>query len=148
VTTVDRDEAVAALDEEWDALVSLAGELAPDEWDRPTACPGWSVKAVLSHVIGTEATLLGRSTPQVDLPGDLPHVRNDLGRFNERWVEVYRARPGDQVVADLKDVVAERRSALAGMDQAAFDQVASTPAGPDTYGRYMRIRVMDMWFHE
>jgi uncharacterized protein (TIGR03083 family) len=34
------------------------------------------------------------------------------------------------------------------MDQAAFDQESFTPAGPDTYGRFMRIRVMDMWTHE
>ena len=34
------------------------------------------------------------------------------------------------------------------MDQTAFDAESFTPAGPDTYGRFMRIRVMDMWMHE
>ena len=34
------------------------------------------------------------------------------------------------------------------MDQAAFEAESFTPAGPDTYGRFMRIRVMDMWIHE
>ena len=52
------------------------------------------------------------------------------------------------MLADLREVIAERRAALAGMDQAAFDAESFTPAGPDTYGRFMRIRVMDMWMHE
>ena len=34
------------------------------------------------------------------------------------------------------------------MTQDDFDAPAMTPAGQDTYGRFMRIRVMDQWFHE
>jgi len=49
VTVVDRDKAVAALDEQWNALLALAADLAPDDWTRPTACPGWRVGAVRAH---------------------------------------------------------------------------------------------------
>jgi uncharacterized protein (TIGR03083 family) len=63
MTTVDREQTIAALDEQWDALTALAIDLAADDWDRPTACPGWSVKDVYSHIVGTESSLLGRSTP-------------------------------------------------------------------------------------
>jgi uncharacterized protein (TIGR03083 family) len=148
VITVDRAHAIAVLDEQYDAVVALAEGLAPDEWELPTSCPGWSVKDNVAHVIGIEAMLLGRATPEVTLPDDLPHVRNDFGRVNEQWIEAYRGRPTADVLADLRDVIAERRSALAGMDQAAFDAESFTPAGPDSYGRFMRIRVMDMWMHE
>lgn len=148
MTVLDRDLVVAALDEEFDAVLAVAADLAPAEWDLPTACPGWTVKDTLSHVIGTEAMLLGRPAPEVELPADLDHVRNDIGRFNELWVESYRPRPAAAVLDDLRAVVAERRAALAAMDQAAFDEKSFTPAGPDTYGRFMRIRVMDTWFHE
>lgn len=147
MTIVDRDQAVATLDEAFDSLVEVGEQLAPGEWELPTACPGWTVKDNLSHVIGTECLLLGRPTPEVDLP-DLPYVRNDIGRLNEAWIESYRPRPPAEVLADLRSVIAERRAALAGMDQAAFDEDSFTPAGPDTYGRFMRIRVMDIWFHE
>jgi uncharacterized protein (TIGR03083 family) len=148
VITVDRDQAIAVLDEQFDAVVALAEGLVPEEWDVPTACPGWSVKDNLVHVIGVEAMLLGRPTPEVTLPEELPHVRNDFGRVNEQWVESYRGRPIPEVLADLREVIAERRAALARMDQAAFDAESFTPAGPDSYGRFMRIRVMDMWMHE
>lgn len=147
MTIVDRDAIVAALDEEFDALFALLGDLGPDEWQRPTACPGWSVKDNVSHVIGTESMLLGRPAPEVDI-SDRDYLRNDIARFNELWVEQYRSRPAADVLATLAEVVAERRRGLAAMDQAAFEEDSFTPAGPDTYGRFMRIRVMDMWFHE
>jgi uncharacterized protein (TIGR03083 family) len=147
MTSVDRDRVVAALEEEWAALLDLLGGLGPDDWGRPTACPGWSVQDNVAHVIGTEASLEGRPTPEVEL-AEVPHVRNELGRFNEQWVESYRSRPPAEVVADLRAVVEARRASLAGMDQDAFDGPADTPGGPDTFGRFMRIRIMDTWMHE
>jgi uncharacterized protein (TIGR03083 family) len=148
LTIVDRDHIVDALNEEWDALVSLAADLAPWDWDHGTDCPGWSVKDCYAHVLGTESMLLGRPVPPVHVPEDLPHVRNEMGRANETWVMTYRGRSGAEVLADLGEVITERRAALRSMDQDAFDRPAWTPAGEDTYGRLMRIRVMDQWFHE
>ena len=29
-----------------------------------------------------------------------------------------------------------------------WNQITATPAGPDTYGRFMRVRVFDCWMHE
>ncbi|HZM41802.1 MAG TPA: maleylpyruvate isomerase family mycothiol-dependent enzyme [Acidimicrobiales bacterium] len=151
MTSVDRavdvDKVLPALDEQFDAIVELAESLAPEDWERTTACPGWTVKDNVAHVIGTEAMLAGRSTPEVEL-GDLPHVRNDIGRFNELWVERYRPEPAAAVLDDLRGIIAERRAALAAMSRADFDADAMTPAGPASYGRFMRIRVMDMWMHE
>jgi uncharacterized protein (TIGR03083 family) len=147
VISVDRAGIVAALEDEWASLLALTDDLGPDDWDRPTACPGWSVKDNVSHVVGTEASLLGRPTPEADI-GDAPHLRNDIGRFNEHWVVHYRTRPPAEVVADLRAVIDERRDVLSAMDQDAFDAESFTPAGPDSYGRFMRIRVMDTWFHE
>jgi uncharacterized protein (TIGR03083 family) len=148
MTIVAREDAIAALDAAYDGIVGVAEDLAPDEWALPTACPGWTVQDNVSHVIGIESLLLGRPTPDVSLPDELPHVRNDLGRANEVWVEARRSASPDEVFDELRSVLAERRAAVAGMDQAAFDAEAMTPAGPDTYGRFMRVRVMDIWFHE
>jgi uncharacterized protein (TIGR03083 family) len=147
-TIVDRDHMIAALDDEWDALVALAGDLAPGDWSQPTDLPGWTVKDVYAHVIGIESVLLGRQGPAMVVPDGLPHVRNEMGRANEAWVMAYRRCSGSEVLADLAEVVTERRAMLARTDAAAFDAPSWTPAGEDTYGRFMRIRVMDQWFHE
>src|SRR5262245_49637957 len=144
---LDIDKVLPALDEEFDAILDLAASLEPDDWERPTACPGWSVKDNLAHVIGTEAMLAGRAMPDVEL-GEVSHLRNDIGRFNEHWVESYRPGPPSAVLDDLRGIIAERRAALAAMDRAEFDREAMTPAGPDSYARFMRIRIMDMWMHE
>ncbi len=34
------------------------------------------------------------------------------------------------------------------MDQAAWEAESFTPAGQDSYGRFMRIRTFDCWMHE
>ena len=148
MTIVDREEVVAALDEEWEALADLAGALEPDEWDRPTDCPGWSVKDQFSHVLGVESMLLGREAPDVALASSVPHVRNELGRVNELWITGYRTQPVTELLADLGEVIISRRAALATMTQEDFDVETMTPAGKDTYGRFMQIRVMDQWLHE
>jgi uncharacterized protein (TIGR03083 family) len=147
-TILDRDHLVRGLDDSWVALIELGAELSPEDWGKPTDCPGWTVKDQFSHIIGTESLLLGRPTPDVDLPGDLDHIHNDVGRLNEFWVEFYRNRSGAEVIADLSEVVTSRRAVVSHMDQDAFDEEAATPAGPDTYGRFMRLRVMDQWVHE
>ncbi len=40
------------LPEERAALLDLLAGLTDDEWARPTACAGWSVKDVALHILG------------------------------------------------------------------------------------------------
>lgn len=138
---------VAELAEVWTSLLGLAAELAEEDWDRPTACPGWSVRDVYSHVIGLEATLLGRP-PAAALETYGPHVRNDVGRGNEAEVLLRRGRSGPEIVAELEAVCAARLAALRAMDDEAFAAETPTPAGPGTYESFMGIRVFDCWVHE
>ena len=49
MTVVDREKAIAALDEQWNALLPLAADPASDDWARPTACPARRVGAVRAH---------------------------------------------------------------------------------------------------
>jgi uncharacterized protein (TIGR03083 family) len=48
----------------------------------------------------------------------------------------------------FRSVTGERRSALAAIDDDAWNQKTVTPVGPDTYGRFMRVRTFDCWMHE
>jgi uncharacterized protein (TIGR03083 family) len=99
------------------------------------------------HIIGTERQLLGEAPPAVDVPDD-PRLRNDVGRMNEAWVIDRRGRPPADVLAELREVVREREAALAAMAPEEFATEGWTPAGQDTYGRFMQIRVFDTWIHE
>jgi uncharacterized protein (TIGR03083 family) len=147
-TIVDKDATVDLLRAEYSALAELCAGLVPDQWETPTCLPGWSVRDVLSHVIGTDAGLMGEPAPDVDV-SHLTHMRNPIGEANEVWVEALRGKSGPEMVARLEDVTGRRLAELDAMDQEGFDAPSWTPAGRDeTYGRFMRIRHYDCYLHE
>lgn len=148
-TIVDRDAAVAALTEQFAAVRTLLGGLGEAQWQVPTALPGWRVHDVVAHVIGTESMLLGRQVPEA--PAEVTgaaHVRGDIARLNERWIHAMAQATPAQMLADYDAVIGARLAALAETDQAGFDAESFTPIGPDSYGRFMRIRLFDVWLHE
>ncbi len=141
----------AQLEEEWTALEELGAGLDDTDWARPTPCPGWDVAAQFAHIIGTESMLLGRPRPEVDEEldaGRSPHVRNDIGGFNETWVAALAPLPRPDVLAQLSEVLSARKAAVLGMGEEEFSAPASTPIGPADYRRFMQIRVFDCWVHE
>ena len=88
-------------------------------------------------------------TPEADVDvSTLKHVRNDIGVLNERWVRKLRGLSAADMLEKFRATTAQRREALSGMADADWNQVTATPAGPDTYGRFMRVRVFDCWMHE
>ena len=103
----------------------------------------------LAHVIGTESMLQGVATPEADVDvSTLKHVRNDIGVLNERWVRKLRGGAPAELLDMYRAITAERRTALAGMPDDDWNEITATPAGPDTYGRFMRVRAFDCWMHE
>ncbi|MDE0669301.1 MAG: maleylpyruvate isomerase family mycothiol-dependent enzyme [bacterium] len=144
---LDQNSVVAALAEEWKVIGELCAGLDEADWAAPTDCPRWSVQDNLSHIIGTERMLLGEPAPATAV-GEAPHVRNEIGRINEMWVAERRRRAPAAVLEEFRQVTAARLRALTAMTQADFDAESWTPAGTDSYGRFMRIRVLDCWMHE
>lgn len=135
--------------EQFEVLDALLAGIEGDAWFTPTNLPGWTVKDIAAHLIGTESLLAGVAAPHVDIDvHTLGHVRNEIAAFNEQWVEHLRRVPGPEILARYRDIVAQRRESLGSMTQADFDAPADTPVGPATYGRFMRIRVFDCWLHE
>lgn len=130
----------------WGHLSRLVHDLDPAGWDAPTECPGWDVRAHVAHVAGTEATLLGRPSPPAAAPAT--HVRNPIGEHNEAWVEHWRGRPTNELVAELDTVTAARLEALRAMSDAELERPGWSPVGEVPYAAFMGIRVMDCWVHE
>ncbi|MFI6521950.1 maleylpyruvate isomerase family mycothiol-dependent enzyme [Spirillospora sp. NPDC050679] len=138
----------AAFEQTVRSTIALAAEFGPREWARPTECPGWSVQDVVSHIVGIELMLLGEDpAPGHVLPDDgFPHVRNEMGRMMEPAVDVRRSRSGEQVLAELRDVLERRLAALPGIDP---DEPTLAPTGhPTTQAGFMGFRAFDAWIHE
>ncbi len=149
VTELDKSDVLAGLFASWDALDRLLTGLSEDDWQKPTPLPGWSVHAVVAHIIGTESALLGMPTPDADIDvSALAHVRNDFGASNECWVRHLSAESGADLHQRFRAVTGDRRKRLADMSDDDWNALTPTPAGPDSYGRFMRVRVFDCWMHE
>lgn len=149
VTVLDKTAVVAALSAVWQDIDDLVSGFDDEQWQAQTSLPGWSVRDVVAHIIGTESMLGGVGTPDADVDiATLEHVRNDIGAMNERWVRNLRGLGPAELLDRFRTVTARRRQALAEMSDDAWNDVTATPAGPDSYGRFMRVRIFDCWMHE
>jgi len=146
-TVLDKDEVLAGLFASWDAIDALLAGLSDEQWQTPTSLPGWTVHDVVAHIAGTELMLVGTPTPEVEVVGR-DYVHNDIGALNERWVEHLRSESPAGMLATFRDVTARRRAMLSAMPVEEWNTVTFTPAGPDSYGRFMRVRIFDCWMHE
>jgi len=130
------------------AVVDLAFSLRDADLDKPTACPGWTVKDQVSHVTSIEAALVGRPDPQVEVPA-YDWIRNDIGRHMENGVELRRSRSGKEVVSELQKVLGGR---LGRLRDASLTEETEVPGvlsdTPTTLGALLRLRIFDTWVHE
>jgi uncharacterized protein (TIGR03083 family) len=132
-----RTDTTAILQASWAALDGAVANLAAAQWAQPSLCPGWSAHDVLVHVASIEDVLVGWP-PGADLPWDrIAAVNAELA-----------ALPADDLLARYRDVVARRGDGLRAMTDEDFATPGVTPIGPGTYGRFMEIRIFDVWVHE
>ena len=148
-TQLDKSEVLGALFACWEDIDRLLTGVPDVEWANPSPLPGWCARDVVAHLIGTESMLSGIATPEADLDvSGLAHVHNAVGVMNECWVRHFDGATAPTVLERFRGVTAGRREALTAMSDEEWTTVTTTPAGPDTYGRFMRIRVFDCWMHE
>jgi uncharacterized protein (TIGR03083 family) len=148
VTQLNKADVTNGLFASWEAIDRVIGDLPEVGWSQQTPLPGWSVHDVVAHVVGTESMLQGAAPPEADIDvSTLKHVRNDIGVLNERWVRKLRTDSHAELLDKFRTTTAQRRDALTAMDQAQWDELTLTPAGPDSYGRFMRVRTFDCWMH-
>jgi uncharacterized protein (TIGR03083 family) len=143
------DEPLITLFEDvWSDISVLCDGLTDDEWARPTDCPGWSVQDNVAHVIGTELMLAGEQPDGSEDAANASHVRNDIGKANERWIAAYRDRPGRAVLDEFRSVTSRRLETLRALASEDWDREGFTPEGPGPYRQFMAIRVFDCWYHD
>lgn len=148
-TQLDKSEVLGALFACWESIDRLLTEVPDVEWTNPTPLPGWCTRDVVAHLIGTESMLSGIVTPEADVDvSGLAHVHNAVGALNECWVRHFDGATAPAVLERFRGVTAGRRETLTAMSDDEWTTVTTTPAGPDTYGRFMRIRIFDCWMHE
>jgi len=131
-----------------DAISELVNPLAEREWNRATECPGWSVRDVVSHVIGLDCELLGDPRPIHTLPRDLYHVTSEMSRYMEVQVDVRRCHTAPEMTSELEYTVI-RRSRQLRNEKRAPDTVVRWPGGSElSLEEVLTRRAFDVWVHE
>ncbi len=131
-----------------EAISELVAPLAESEWNRPTECPGWSVRDVVSHVIGFETEALGDPRPIHSLPRDLYHVKDETSRYTEVQVDMRRCHTAPEMTSELEYTIIRRSR-----------QLRNETRDPETMIRWMMgkevsllysvaARAIDVWIHE
>jgi uncharacterized protein (TIGR03083 family) len=131
-----------------ESIHELVAPLAEGVWNRPTECPAWSVRDVVSHIIGAEIELLGDPRPIHSLPSDVRHMTNDFARYLEMPVDVRRCHTAPEQVAELDYTIIRRSRQLRNESRGPQDTVRGIMGREMTLENLLWTRVFDVWAHE
>ena len=124
----------------YESIDVLIDGLDDAQWAVQSYCPDWTVRGVVEHLGGVEAMLTGEEpgsfTETVPFEKVGAWTKGVADLDNRAFVEAYR------------QTVAARRAELHALTDEQLALPSMTPVGPQTYGRFMAIRVFDFWVHE
>lgn len=131
-----------------EAISELVSSLVEGEWNRRSELPGWSVRDVVSHVIGGESEALGDPRPIHTLPRDLYHVVDEPTRYLEVQVDVRRHHTGPEMTSELEYTIIRRARQLRNERRKPEDQVSHPLLGKLTLEEFLIFRVLSVWLSE
>jgi uncharacterized protein (TIGR03083 family) len=151
-----------ALEAQCKEMVALVGELEDDEWDRPTRCPGWTVKELVAHCEGMLVRLVGENSQPFDGAAEIDRVgyyRYDPAGPREgeegdkTFSEVIRDRVIDEAGSRSSDEIragmeAATGAAMRGVREIPPDRVIKRSGHPPmTFGEFAASRVLEFGVH-
>ncbi|MEL3946230.1 MULTISPECIES: maleylpyruvate isomerase family mycothiol-dependent enzyme [Streptomyces] len=131
-----------------EAISELVSPLAEGEWNQPTPCPAWSVRDIVSHVIGLDCEMLGDPRPIHTLPRDLYHVQTEGQRYMEMQVDVRRHHTAPEMTSELEYTIIRRSRQLRNESRDPSTKVRGPLGTEQTLELAMRTRAFDVWVHE
>ena len=133
-----------------DDAIAVLHSLDETDWDRPTACPGWTVRDVAAHLAHLESDVAGLEQPSTGLPDDLPHVTSAMSLYTEMGVIARRDQTPAALVDELKGAFARRLTELrADRPDDATAPAPRTPGGVElSWETLLTNRPFDVWLHE
>ena len=136
-----------------DNLMDVLTTLTPEEWDLPTACPGWSVHDLAAHLLAGDIGQLSMGRDDfdaglVDSDGWKSFVE-DINRLNEQWVEAMR-RVSPRLLTEFLGSTGEQANRyLQSLDPSATGPVVSW-ASPEPAPMWLHIarEYTERWHHQ
>ncbi|HEX5569211.1 MAG TPA: maleylpyruvate isomerase family mycothiol-dependent enzyme [Streptomyces sp.] len=131
-----------------EAISELVSPLVEGEWNRATDCPGWSIRDVVSHIIGMECEMLGDPRPIHSLPRDLFHVKDETSRRVEVQVDVRRCHTAPEMTSELEYTIIRRSRQMRNEKRDPSAKVMYPLGWETTLEQALRLRAFDVWVHE
>ena len=135
----------AASNDTWTEVRELIDSLAPEDWNRPTPCVGWSVKDVLAHLGHVEGMLVHRFD-QPQAPPDWTGEGSPLDRVTAEGVVARRPWSPRQVVDEIARA-SEATTVLLSQPGLDWEEATLTPIGMAPRHVAVEMRVNDVYLH-
>jgi len=137
---------IDALDQTWTSIERTLRPKSDEVYVAMTPCPGWTVRDVLSHLIGFELMLRGEAVPSHEGPWP-EYVKNPIGEINEAYVAAYRTNSGADVLDLFWTTTRRSLGRLGSLSDEEWEKVGWSPEGERPFHRFMETRVLDSWIH-
>jgi uncharacterized protein (TIGR03083 family) len=137
-------------------LLQLFSHLEAEDWERPTICPGWTVKDIGIHLLGDDIGYLSGARDHFSNPffrnKDLQEWESlvaNINEANELWVKA-TARISPKLLSDLLAWTGQQfDDYVRSLDQMAINGVVSW-AGPDPAPVWLDTarEYTERWLHQ
>ncbi len=153
---------IDALEAQCKELSALLGELTDEEWDRPTRCPGWTVKELAAHCEGMLQRLVGANAEAVDGAPEIDRVgyygydpqgpregedpsKTFSEHIRDRVIDEAGGRSGEQIRTGVDEAIDEM---LRGVREVPADRVIKRSGHPRIpFGEFVATRVLEFGVH-
>lgn len=98
---LDRDAAMRLAETEYGRFLDLMRDLEPEDWGRPTDCPGWDVRAMAGHTVGMAQMASGVRETTRQMTKALRRGGVPLDALTGLQVEEHASLSAEEVVARL-----------------------------------------------
>ncbi|AXG12083.1 maleylpyruvate isomerase family mycothiol-dependent enzyme [Intrasporangium calvum] len=129
------------------AIVDLGWACREEDFEKPTECPGWTVKDHMVKVVATEKAFAALPR-EPHGPANRAEVRNEFNRMVDLEVAARRQWTGRSVISELADFHQHRMSQLRSLDVDLDTEIAGFFRERTTFGDQLRAQITETWVHE
>ena len=146
-------ERVSILRREVAAFKARAANLSPADWERPSACAGWTCAEVAAHLLGQDFSLRvtrGLSGDFSPPPGSPPVAQHDEDAFAQSIFQralATREREGAQLTATLFYRLDEAVRVFEQTPAGQWETLCYWPPGPEPARVMLDMRISELCMH-
>ena len=146
-------ERVEVLRQEAAAFKERVAALSAEDWDRPSACDGWSVADVVAHLSGqafalnVSRGLQGDYSPPAGAAPVTEHNEDEFARNIFQRAFNTRAEAGDHLQEVLFQRLDESVDVFTGVADQQWDNLCYWPPGPEPVHTMLDMRISELTMH-